>query len=193
MGGETSADIFVVSGDGQILDTITLLEAYGRPDARRVLVKDLTLAPSSDPNDDPSTMSLWVADYGADQFMDGRLFELQLAPTSALPSLFSANNDVVDFSTVHAGTYLYGSEYNALGGDDTVILPVDAAAATASGYDPSQPFHGWDGNDVITGGNLNDTIYGDNGDDKLIGGGGNDTLYGGAGKGNPDGGAGKEE
>ncbi|HVI89161.1 MAG TPA: Ig-like domain-containing protein [Dongiaceae bacterium] len=192
MGGETSADIFVVSRDGQILDTITLLEGYGRPDARRVLAKDLTLAPSSDPNDAPGTMSLWVADYGADQFMDGRLFELQLAPTSILPSLFSANNDVVDFSTVHAGTYLYGSEYNALGGNDTVTLPVDTAAAAASGYDPSQPFHGWDGNDVITGGNLNDTIYGDNGDDKLVGGAGNDTLYGGAGKDTLVGGAGND-
>ena len=182
MGGETSADIFVVSRDGQILDTITLLEEYGRPDARRVLVKALTLAPSSDPNDDPNTMSLWLADYGSDQFMDGRLFELQLSPTSTLPPLFTANNDVVDFGTVFGGTYLYGSEYNALGGNDTVSLPADAAAATASGYDTTQPFHGWDGNDAITGGSLGETIYGDAGDDKLIGRGGDDTLYGGAAK-----------
>jgi Ca2+-binding RTX toxin-like protein len=182
MGGETSADIFVVSRDGQLLDTISLLEGYGRPDARRVLVKALTLAPSSDPNDDPNTMSLWLADYGSDQFMDGRLFELQLSPTSALPPLFSANNDVVDFGTVFGGTYLYGSEYNALGGNDTVSLPVDAAAATASGYDTTQPFHGWDGNDAITGGSLGETIYGDAGDDKLIGRRGDDILYGGAGK-----------
>src|SRR5262249_27522264 len=122
----------------------------------------------------------------------GRLFEVQLAPTSTLPSLFSANNDVIDFSTVFAGTYLYGSEYNALGGNDTVTLPVDTAAAMAAGYDSSQPFHGWDGNDVITGGNLNDTIYGDNGDDKLTGGAGNDTIYGGAGKDTLTGGAGDD-
>jgi len=178
MGGETSADIFVVSRDGQILDTITLLESYGRPDARRALVKGLTLAPSSDPNDDPSTMSLWVADYGADQFMDGRLFEIQLSPTSALPSLFTAGADSVDFSSVVAGTYLYGSEYNALGGDDSVKLPSNAAAASAAGYDSSQAFHGWDGNDVVTGGTLNDTIYGDRGNDNLSGGSGNDLLYG---------------
>jgi Ca2+-binding RTX toxin-like protein len=182
MGGETSADIFVVSRDGQILDTITLLESYGRPEGgRRVLVKGLTLAPSSDPNDDPSTMSLWVADYGADQVMDGRLIELQLSPTSALPPLFTAGSDVVDFSTVVAGTYLYASEYNALGGDDTVKLPVDAAAAKASGYDPTQPFRAWDGNDTVSGRTLNDVIYGDSGNDKLIGGIGNDTLYGGSG------------
>jgi Ca2+-binding RTX toxin-like protein len=182
MGGETSADIFVVSRDGQILDTITLLEGYGRPDARRVLVKGLTLAPSSDPNDDASTMSLWVADYGADQVMDGRLFEIQLSPTSALPSLFTASADNVDFSGVVAGTYLYGSQYNALGGADTVKLPSDAAAASAAGYDPAQAFHGWDGNDVVTGGALNDTIYGDGGNDRLTGGSGNDVLYGLSGK-----------
>jgi Ca2+-binding RTX toxin-like protein len=193
MGGETSADIFVVSRDGQILDTLTLLESYGRPDGgNRVLVKGVTLAPSSDPNDDPSTMSLWVADYGADQVMDGRLFEIQLAPTSALPPLFTAGSDVVDFSTVLAGTYLYASEYNALGGNDTVKLPVDAAAAVASGYDPTQPFRAWDGNDTITGGTLNDVIYGDSGSDTLVGGAGNDVLYGGSSADTLSGGAGND-
>jgi Ca2+-binding RTX toxin-like protein len=193
MGGETSADIFVVSRDGQILDTITLLEGYSRPDGRRVLVKGLTLAPSSDPNDDAATMSLWVADYGNDQFMDGRLHEIQLSPTSALPPLFTVNAENVDFSTVVAGTYLYGSEYNALGGDDTVKLPADAAAAAQAGYDPSQAFHGWDGNDTITGGALNDVIYGDGGNDKLIGGTGNDVLYGLSGTDTLIGGAGNDQ
>jgi Ca2+-binding RTX toxin-like protein len=138
-------------------------------------------------------MSLWVADYGADQFMDGRLHEIQLSPTSALPPLFTVNAESVDFSSVVAGTYLYGSEYNALGGDDTVKLPADAVAAAQAGYDPSQAFHGWDGNDTITGGALNDVIYGDGGNDKLIGGTGNDVLYGLGGTDTLIGGAGNDQ
>ena len=39
---------------------------------------DLELAPSSDPNDDPGKLSLYVADYGVDQVSDGRLFEINL-------------------------------------------------------------------------------------------------------------------
>ena len=41
-------------------------------------VPDFELAPSSDPNDDPAHLSLYVADYGADQVNDGRLFEIDL-------------------------------------------------------------------------------------------------------------------
>jgi Ca2+-binding RTX toxin-like protein len=95
--------------------------------------------------------------------------------------LFTAGADVVDFNHVTAGSYLAGSQYDALAGNDTVTLPVDAAAATAAGYDPAQTFHGGDGSDVITGGSLNDIIFGDAGSDRLIGGAGDDTLSGGIG------------
>ena len=40
-------------------------------------VTDLELAPSSDPSDG-AKLSLYVADYGADQANDGRLFEIDL-------------------------------------------------------------------------------------------------------------------
>src|SRR5690348_1218721 len=74
--GSFSSDIFVVSRDGStILDTITVLEDYRNPsDGGRVRPKGLTLAPSSDQTDPAGVMSLWVADYGKDQVMDGRLF-----------------------------------------------------------------------------------------------------------------------
>jgi Ca2+-binding RTX toxin-like protein len=179
--GGSSPDIFVVSRDGKtVLDTITLLEDFRNPlNGTAVHPKGLTLAPSSDPSDDPSVMSLWVADYGRDQVMDGRLFEIQLAPGSTHPPLFTSGNDVVDFSNVVDGGYLAGTQYDALAGNDMVTLPVDAAAASSAGYDPSQTFHGGDGNDTINGGTLSDSITGDAGLDKLAGGDGNDMLNGG--------------
>ncbi|HVI90520.1 MAG TPA: hypothetical protein VM659_19625, partial [Dongiaceae bacterium] len=137
--GGFSPDIFVVSRDGlTILDTIKILESYRNPiNGTSVHPKGLTLAPSSNPNDDPSTMSLWVADYGRDQVMDGRLFEIQLGPVPTQPPLFTANADTVDFNKVTAGSYLAGSQYDALGGNDVVTLALDATAATNAGFDPA--------------------------------------------------------
>jgi Ca2+-binding RTX toxin-like protein len=180
--GGFSDDIWVVSRDGKtILDTITVLEDYQNPVSdTRVHPKGLALAPSSNPNDDASVMSLWVADYGRDQMMDGRLFEIGLSPGSSLPPLFTANNDAVNFNQVDAGTYQAGTQYDALGGNDTVILPTDAAAAAAAGYDPARTFNGGDGTDTVTGGSLNDSISGSGGGDKLDGGAGNDSLSGGS-------------
>ena len=176
--GHTSEDILVVSRDGQILETLTLLEAFQNPISDTgVKPKGLTMAPSSNPNDDASVMSLWVADYGKDQVMDGRLFEIQLSGTSA-PPLFTANADVVNFNQVAAGSYQAGTQYDALGGNDVVTLPVDAAAATAAGYSPSQTFKGSGGNDTITGGTLDDHISGGSSGDSIAGGAGNDTLAG---------------
>lgn len=191
--GHVSSDIFVVSRSGEILDTLTLLEDYRNPVSdTRVRAKGLTMAPSSDPNDDPSVMSLWVGDYGKDQFMDGRIFEIQLSATSSAPPLFTANNDVVDFNQVVSGTYLPGSQYDALAGNDTVKLPVDAAAAAAAGFDPAQNFNGGDGADVVTGGTLNDLVSGGRGNDILLGDAGNDELNGGGSADKLDGGAGDD-
>jgi Ca2+-binding RTX toxin-like protein len=97
----------------------------------------------------------------------------------APPSLFTTGDDTVNFAQVVAGTYQAGSQYNALAGNDTVTLPVDAAAATAAGFDPAQTFNGGDGNDVVTGGTLNDSISGGNNNDVIQGGAGHDTLTGG--------------
>jgi Ca2+-binding RTX toxin-like protein/uncharacterized protein YjiK len=180
--GHRSDDILVLSRDGQtILDRLTLLDNVRNVNSGvGVKPKGLVLAPSSDPNDDPSNMSLWVADYATDQFMDGQLFEIQLAPPSTQqPPLFTSGSDSVNFNTVTAGSYQAGSQYNALGGNDIVTLPATAAAATAAGYDPAQIFHGGDGNDNVTGGGLADQINGDAGTDTLNGAGGNDTLRGG--------------
>jgi hypothetical protein len=77
VGGGFSENIWKIDRSGAILDTITILSAYRNPVSNTgVKVKDLELAPSSDPNDDPGKLSLYVVDYGADQVNDGRLFEI---------------------------------------------------------------------------------------------------------------------
>jgi len=193
--GGSSPDIWVVSRDGQtILDTITLMESMTNTvSGLSVRPKGLLIAPSSDPNDDPHNMSLYVADYGGQHVVDGRVYEIQLQNYSTQPALFTAGNDVVDFNHIATGGYLPGSQYNALAGDDTVTLPVDAAAAAAAGYNPiQQAFHAGDGNDVITGGSLNDTIYGDSGNDIIHGGAGNDRLFGSGGSDTISGGPGDD-
>ena len=168
----------MLSRTGQILERIDVLRSFENPSGTGARPKGLTLAPSSDPNDDPDIMSLWVADYGKDQVMDGRLFEIQLARNSNLPPLFTTNNDTVNFNQVDAGTYQPGSQYNALGGNDTVTLPANVTEAAAAGFNTSMTFSGGDGNDVVTGGTLGDRVSGGNGNDLMRGGAGNDSLNG---------------
>ena len=176
--GGFSPNIWVVSRDGTtILNTITVLQNFKNPNGAPVHPKGLTLAPTSDPNDDPSAMSLWVADYGKDQVMDGRIFEINLQGTVLSP-LFTTGNDTIDFNAISGGNYQPGTQYDALAGNDAVTLPVDAAAASSAGFDPAQLFKGNDGNDVITGGTLNDIVSGGNGNDRILGADGNDNLSG---------------
>ncbi|MGG5821704.1 Calx-beta domain-containing protein [Falsiroseomonas sp. HW251] len=76
VGGGFSANIWVVDRGGHILQTIDLLSAYrNEVSGTRTHVKDLEFAPSSDPNDDPNKMNLYVADYGNSHVDDGRLIE----------------------------------------------------------------------------------------------------------------------
>jgi hypothetical protein len=78
--GATRGTIFQMSGDGQLVDTIDILNgsAYRNPiNGGKPKIKGLELALSSDP-DDGNTLSLYAADYGADQANDGRLFEISL-------------------------------------------------------------------------------------------------------------------
>ncbi len=98
-----------------------------------------------------------------------------------LAPLFTAGDDVVDFNTVVAGTYIDGTQFDALGGDDTIILPANATEAAQAGYVAGVPFRTGDGNNTVVGGALNDIVIGGAGADTIDGGGGNDTLLGGAG------------
>ena len=110
---------------------------------------------------------------------NGSLFDTQaiaVAVTNVNEPLFTKNADTVDFNTVVAGTYINGTQYDALGGDDIVMLAANGAAAAAAGFDPTHPFHGGDGNDTITGGGLDDKIDGGDGQDTINSNAGNDQI-----------------
>jgi hypothetical protein len=86
VGGGFSSNIWIVNRAGTIVDTIDL-SANTNPLFRNpisgthVAVKDLAFAPSSDPNDDPNHMNLFVADYGLTHLAkdnDGRVLEIDL-------------------------------------------------------------------------------------------------------------------
>lgn len=93
VGGDFSSNIWAVNRSGNIVSTIDVLSAY--PNAitgTRAHVKDLAFAPTSDQNDAPNLMSLYVADYGNNHpelwgapSDDGRIIELHMsdiAPTT---------------------------------------------------------------------------------------------------------------
>src|SRR5262249_13172547 len=88
---------------------------------------------------------------------------------TVLGPLFTGNDDTVDFATVTAGTYIPGSQYDALGGNDTVTLPMNATAAAQAGYDLTQALHGGAGDDSIVGSSLADKLSGDAGNDTIRG------------------------
>jgi len=95
--------------------------------------------------------------------------------------LFTAGDDAVDFNAVVAGSYHAGTQYDALGGNDTIILPSNTAEAAEAGFAVGTVFHTGDGNNTVIGGSLDDIVIGGSGSDRIDGGAGNDTLSGAAG------------
>jgi hypothetical protein len=77
VGGGFSPDIWVVDRSGNILQKLDVLEGF-RNTNTSAHVKDLELAPSSNPNDDPAKLNLFVADYGNSHISDGRMIEIDL-------------------------------------------------------------------------------------------------------------------
>lgn len=98
-----------------------------------------------------------------------------------VPPLFGPDADVVDLNGVSSADYAPGTQYDAGGGNDVVLLPANAAAARAGGFDPTRALNGGPGDDVLTGGALADTLLGGAGADMLAGGNGPDRIEGGDG------------
>lgn len=109
-----------------------------------------------------------------------------------LPGLFTGDDDTVNFNNVLSGSYLEGTQYDALEGDDNVILASTEEQALEAGFDPNLTFNGLSGNDRIIGGDLNDLIDGGDDNDELFGFDGNDTLAGGSGNDEINGGLGND-
>jgi hypothetical protein len=97
VGGGFSSNIWRVDRDGTILEVIDILKNFRNPvSGTRVHVKDIEFAPTSNPNDDPGDMNLYVADYGNSHVDDGRLFEIDLggpAPVAVASTTITSTTD----------------------------------------------------------------------------------------------------
>ena len=112
----------------------------------------------------------WLRSGDADQ-----LLEQAVNWAAEKPALFTEGADVVDaFNPAVTGSYLDGTQYDALGGADVVdlaYLPLPYGSI----------FSGGSGNDTLTGSAGVDQLDGAGDDDVLTGGAGNDILNGGDG------------
>lgn len=98
-----------------------------------------------------------------------------------LSPLFDDDMNNINFDSIIKGTYVEGTQYNALGGNDVVNMPSSILIAEQAGFIVGSTFHAGDGHDRIYGNGLDDTIVGDSGDDFLSGNNGADLLVGGDG------------
>lgn len=79
VGGGFSQNIWVVDRSGTILQVLDVLAGYRHETNNTgAAVQDIALAPSSDPNDDPGALNLFVADSGWWHVSDGRMLEIDL-------------------------------------------------------------------------------------------------------------------
>jgi len=91
---QPSNSLFVVDGDQEIIFQYTLngtfVEQYdlGGFSPEPSSPQGLTFAPTSNPNDDPSALSLYIVDGMRDNFPDGRVFEARIgnAPSNFPPT-----------------------------------------------------------------------------------------------------------
>ena len=142
VGSENGKDIWMVDSNGNILNDINIFANYRNPlNNGSVNLKGLTLAPSSDPNDDPSAMSLYATDYGVPHVNDGRLFEIanpfywnHAAPTIVTSNLTTVHNP--DGSLTVSGVQVTDSAAFASTGTFS-LTATTAAAASGTSITPS--------------------------------------------------------
>jgi hypothetical protein len=142
VGIENGHDIWMVDHNGNLLNDINIFANYRNPvNNGSVNLKGLTIAPSSDPNDDPSVMSLYAADFGVSHANDGRLFEISnpffwnhAAPTILTNNLTTVHNP--DGSMTVSGVQV--TDADAFASTGTFILAATTGAA-ASGTSITPP------------------------------------------------------
>jgi len=135
--GGWSADLFKVSRTGEILETITVLRDHRLPDGGHAVPKGLALAPSSD----GSGTSLWVADYGADQAGDGRLFEIGLndkppPPPAPLPEVAILDGAPIAQIEAPGNTVDFNISLSEAAAEDVIVIfsTVNGTATAATSW-----------------------------------------------------------
>ena len=138
VGIENGHDIWMVDHNGNLLNDINIFANYRNPvNNGSVNLKGLTLAPSSDPNDDPSVLSLYAADFGVSHVNDGRLFEISnpFYWNHPAPTIFTNNLTTVqnpDGSMTVSGVQVTDSDAFASTGTFSLAATTGAAASGSS-------------------------------------------------------------
>jgi len=116
----SSNHIFEVTRGGVLVRVIDILRPFGV-----TVLKAITFAPSSDPDDDPTILNLYVADYGADGVSDGRIYEISLVelPEQQRPDLAETFVSNPPESATHGGSFTV---------TDTVLNQGTAPAGTST-------------------------------------------------------------
>ena len=177
------------NGSGKVL----YLELFGRSAVYEATDPDAgdypTFSIVQNPNDDsalfiidPSSGELYLGspqDFEAPRHADNKLhFQIQATDVHGLttvkdvtviihdvpefPPIFTEGHDIVDLNNVTQPL-----EYDALGGNDTVVLP-NLTLVHGFAWDPTRTFNAGNGNDTITLGLLADKVNGGSGNDTFI-------------------------
>jgi hypothetical protein len=153
---------------------VRIIDCHGVPGTNR-LFASVTMAPSSDPDDDPSRLNYWIVDRQTDNGTDplendGKLYEVSAPPGGVPPSEPPLSGPTPGPAPGPRGT----------AGDDVLVgTPGDDVIYGRGGNDV---IRGRGGHDLIVGGPGRDRLDGGPGRDRLLGGLGNDTLVGGDGR-----------
>ncbi|MEP4380802.1 MAG: Ig-like domain-containing protein, partial [Alphaproteobacteria bacterium] len=169
--GGTGSDTLVISltsaqfADPDIFADLQALDAF--------IAANADISTDSGAKQTFSNLGIRVQDWeDLTVLVDGDEVSLELDP------LFTEQSDTVDFDDVQAGTYEDGTQYDALGSDDTVTMASSQGEANQAGYDTDVMFNAGAGDDTITGRGLDDKIAGGADDDTISGNDGEDLLIG---------------
>jgi hemolysin type calcium-binding protein len=175
----STKSIYELAKTGRLVRTVDLRTIPGANGT----YAGVTVAPSSDPNDDPARLNYWIVDRQVDNAADplendGRLYEVSAPPGPAAPGDAPLSGTPVPVAPPPAAPAPVASP---------------PAAPPPAPAPPPRTLRGTAANDVLVGTPGDDVIYGFGGNDVIYGRGGNDVVVGGAGRDRLTGGRGRDD
>ncbi len=142
VGIENGHEIWMVDHNGNLLNDINIFANYRNPvNNGSVNLKGVTIAPSSDPNDDPSVVSLYIADFGVSHVNDGRLFEVSNPFYWNHPAPVISTNNFTAVQNLDGSMTVFGvqvTDSNALASSQNFsVTAITGAAASGTSITPA--------------------------------------------------------
>jgi hypothetical protein len=197
-GPAVTIDVLANDFDPDATDTLSIHEVWGYDGSGSVEIVDNRIVFTPDPRfaslgiGESQDVVLYYDPTDSGGNLGIALGVVTVTVWGGTQGMFSEGDDTVDFNDIIAGVYDSSFNYDALGGNDSVVLPANEAEALQAGFDPLARVSGGAGADTLTGGDSADVLFGNDDDDLLTGGAGADQLDGGAGNDTLVGGAGSD-